>query len=223
MLVVSGTIGNEQVHYGAPPSKEVPGEMKRFIQWLNRIAPGKENGIEAPPARAAIAHLYFESIHPFEDGNGRIGRALFEKALSQGIGRPVLLSLSLAIEADRAGYYAALKQARRSADVSDWVFWFVQTLLSAQEQTEREVESTLKKTKLFDRVRGQLNDRQEKVLRRMFAEGADGFRGGMSAKKHMAIAKTTKPTATRDLQVLVAKKIFVPVGAGRGTRYQVGL
>jgi len=223
MLVVSGTIGNEQVHYSAPPSKEVPGEMKRFIQWFNRTAPGKETGIEAPPVRAAIAHLYFESIHPFEDGNGRMGRALSEKALSQGIGRPVLLSLSRAIEADRAGYYSALKQAQRSANVSDWVSWFVQTLLFAQEQTEREIEFTLKKTKLFDRVRGQLNDRQAKVLRRMLEEGPDGFRGGMSAKKYMAIAKTTKPTATRDLQDLVAKNIFVSFGAGRGTRYQIGL
>ncbi len=223
MLIVSGTIGNEQVHYEAPPSKAVPGEMKRFIQWFNDTAPDGKAEIQPPPARAAIAHLYFESIHPFEDGNGRIGRALSEKALSQGIGRPVLLSLSQAIEADRTGYYAALKQAQCSADISEWVFWFSRMLLHAQEQAETKIEFTLKKTKLLDRVRGQLNNRQLKMLHRMLKEGSGGFQGGMSTKKYMAIAKTSKPTATRDLQDLVAKEVFIPAGGGRSTHYQVNL
>jgi len=223
MLIVSGSIGNEQVHYEAPPSAAVPGEMKRFIQWFNHSAAGKKNDVTFPPVRAAIAHLYFESIHPFEDGNGRIGRALSEKALSQGMGHPILLSLSQAIEANRAGYYAALKQAQQSVDITDWIFWFVKTLVCAQEAAEADIEFILKKTKLFDRVRGQLNDRQMKVLRRMFKEGSGGFQGGMGAKKYMGIAKTSKPTATRDLQDLVAKGVFVPLGGGRATRYQISL
>ncbi len=221
MLIISGTIGNEQVHYEAPPSSVVSAEMKCFIQWFNQSATGEKNDITFPPVRAAVAHLYFESIHPFEDGNGRIGRALSEKALSEGIGHPVLLSLSKAIEADRAGYYIALKQAQRSVDITDWVFWFVEMLARAQETAEADVEFVLKKTKFFDRVRGQLNDRQVKVLHRMFKEGSGGFQGGMGAKKYMLIAKISKPTATRDLQDLVAKDIFVPLGGGRSTRYQI--
>jgi Fic family protein len=223
MLIVSGTIGNEQVHYEAPPSKQVPGEMKRFIQWFNNTAPGAGNEIGFAPVRSAVAHLYFESIHPFEDGNGRIGRTLSEKILSQGLGRPALLSLSRSIDAHRAGYYDALKQAQRSHDVTNWVEWFVRTLLKAQEQAETEIEFTLKKTKLFDRVGDQLNARQLKIVRRMLKEGPSGFQGGMSAKKYMTLTKTTKPTATRDLQDLVAKEVFIPAGGGRSTHYQINL
>ena len=219
--VVSGTMGNDQVHFEAPPSQQVPGEMKCFIQWFNHTTPKGTAEIKLPAVRAAIAHLYFESIHPFEDGNGRIGRALSEKALSQGIGRPVLLSLSPTIEGDRSGYYAALKQAQRSNEITDWIVWFSKMLLRAQEQAEREIEFTLKKIKLFDRVESLLNGRQLKVLRRMLKEGSDGFQGGMGAKKYMVIAKTSKATATRDLQDLVAQKVFSPIGGGRNSRYQI--
>jgi len=221
MLIVSGSIGREQIYYEAPPSSNVPGEMKNFIQWFNQSAPGGENELKPSPVRSAIAHLYFESIHPFEDGNGRIGRAVAQKALSQGLGRPALLSLSKAINADRASYYASLEKAQGSLDVTDWVFWFVHMLLQAQRQAEEEIEFTLKKVKLFDRSRDQLNVRQLKVLNRMLKEGPEGFLGGMSAQKYMAIAKTSKPTATRDLQDLVEKKILVPSGGGRSTHYQI--
>jgi Fic family protein len=223
MGIVSGAIGHEIVHYEAPPSKNVPGEMKRFIQWFNQSAPGGQVEVKPPPVRSAIAHLYFESIHPFEDGNGRIGRAVAQKALSQGLGRPVLLSLSKAINADRATYYAELKKAQRTMDVTEWVSWFVRMLLQAQKQAEAEIEFTLRKVKLFDRSRDRLNDRQLKVLNRMLKEGPDGFQGGMSAKKYMAIAKTSKPTATRDLQDMVQKQILIPEGGGRSTCYQVNL
>lgn len=223
MLIVSGSIGNEEVHYEAPPSKQVPGEMKRFVEWFNNTAPGTRDEIYFAPVRSAVAHLYFESIHPFEDGNGRIGRALSEKVLSQGLGRPALLSLSRSIDADRAGYYDALKQAQRSDDITSWVEWFVQMLLNAQKQAETEIEFTLKKTRLFDRIEDQLNARQLKVVRRMLKEGPSGFDGGMTAKKYMAIAKATKPTATRDLQDLAAKGVFIPLGGGRSTHYQVNI
>ncbi|MBC8206408.1 MAG: Fic family protein [Kiritimatiellales bacterium] len=221
MVIVSGSIGYETVHYEAPPSKDVPREMKRFVQWFNQSAPGGTSEIKPSPVRAAIAHLYFESIHPFEDGNGRIGRAIAQKALSQSMGRPALLSLSKAINAERANYYAALKTAQHSMEITDWVFWFVRMLLQAQEQAEAEIEFTLKKVKLFDRIRNQLNDRQLKVLQRMLKEGPEGFLGGLSAKKYIAIAKTSKPTATRDLQDLVGKQILIPSGGGRSTHYQI--
>lgn len=223
MLIVSGTIGSEQIHYEAPPSTQVPEEMRRFIRWFNRTAPGGGEAIGFAPVRSAVAHLYFESIHPFEDGNGRMGRALSEKILSQGLGRPVVLSLSRSIETDRGGYYEALKQAQCSGDITSWINWFVRMLLIAQEQAETEIEFTLKKTRLFDSIRDQLNERQLKVVRRMLKEGAAGFHGGMSAKKYMNIAQTTKPTATRDLQDLVAKEVFIPAGGGRSTHYQINL
>ncbi len=109
MQVVSGPIGKQKVHFEAPPSDQVPKEMKAFIKWFNDTAPGGKNEIGKPSVRSALAHVYFESIHPFEDGNGRIGRAISEKALSQGVGRPILLSLSAAIEEKRNDYYDALK------------------------------------------------------------------------------------------------------------------
>ena len=121
MQVVSGAIGKEKIHFEAPPSSRVANEMQNFIKWFNETAPGGTKEIKKAPVRSAIAHLYFETIHPFEDGNGRIGRAIAEKALSQTIGRPVLLSLSRTIEADKKSYYNALEQAQRSNDISLWV------------------------------------------------------------------------------------------------------
>jgi Fic family protein len=221
MLIVSGTLGSECVHYEAPPSKQVPNEMKQFIKWFNDTEPGKKSEIRLAPVRSAITHLYFESIHPFEDGNGRIGRTLAEKALSQGIGRPVLISLSESIESNRDDYYKALKQAQRSLDITDWILWFSKMLLDAQKQAESKIEFSLKKTKLFDRIGELLNPRQLSVIQRMLKEGDTGFKGGMSAKKYITIAKTTKATATRDLQDLVRKNIFSTENAGRSTRYRL--
>lgn len=223
MQVVSGAVGHEQVHFEAPPSSHIPSEMAQFIQWFNETAPDGPKEIRKAAVRSALAHLYFESIHPFEDGNGRIGRALSEKVLSQGLGRPALLSLSRAIEAKRSNYYDALKEGQQSNDVTSWITWFVNIVLEAQAQAEELIDFTLKKTRLFDRVRDQLNDRQIQILRRMLEEGPDGFEGGMSAKKYMTITGTSKATATRDLQELVERGIFAPTGGGRSTRYQISL
>ena len=225
MQVVSGAIGKEIVHYEAPPSSRVPQEMQQFITWFNDSAPEGKKGIRLAPVRSAIAHLYFETIHPFEDGNGRIGRAVAEKALSQGIGRPVLLSLSETIESNKRDYYDALKKAQRSNEVTDWVQYFVQTVLDAQSQAEELVDFTLLKAKFFDRYRDQLNDRQLKVINRMLDEGPDGFEGGMNARKYINITKTSKATATRDMQHLMEIGAFKRLGkaGGRSTRYQVNL
>ena len=223
MQIVSGAIGQEKVHFEAPPSKSVPQEMKAFIQWFNDTAPGGALEIGHAPVRSAIAHVYFESIHPFEDGNGRIGRAISEKALSQGAKRPVILSLSAIIEADRNAYYDALNAAQFQLEITPWIEWFVKTCLDAQIQAEENIKFTLKKTKLFDRFEEDMNDRQLKVIRRMLEEGPAGFEGGMTAKKYMAISKTSKATATRDLHDLAQLGILKQEGGGRSIRYHVNL
>ena len=223
MQVVSGPIGKEKVHFEAPPSKQVPEEMGAFIKWFNDTAPGGKNEIDKPPVRSALAHVYFESIHPFEDGNGRIGRAISEKALSQGVGRPILLSLSAAIEAKRNAYYDALNAAQYTNDATNWIEYFVETCLEAQIQAEEKISFTLKKTKLFNRFEDKMNERQLKVIRRMLEEGPDSFEGGMSAKKYVTITKASKATATRDLQDLAEIGVLIPEGGGRSTRYKINL
>ncbi len=225
MQVISGAIGKEKVHYEAPPSSKVPKEMKRFIQWFNDTAPGGKNEIKKAPVRSAIAHLYFETVHPFEDGNGRIGRAIAEKALSQTIGRPVMLSLSRTIEAKRNIYYASLEKAQRSNEITPWMEYFVKTALDAQTEAETQIDFTLKKTRFFDRLKDQLNERQLTVIKRMLEEDTKGFEGGMNAQKYIGITKTSKATATRDMQQLLEIGAFVPAGkaGGRSTSYQVNI
>ncbi|MBC2592838.1 Fic family protein [Ruficoccus amylovorans] len=219
MQVVSGAVGKQKVHYEAPPSAQVPAEMKAFVRWFRET----RKTIPQAPVRSALTHLYFESVHPFEDGNGRIGRALSEKALSQGLGRPALLSLSRTIEANKSAYYSALETAQKSNDVTPWVNYFVQTVLAAQTEAEERVDFVLRKTRLFDRVREQLSDRQLKVVRRMLDAGPEGFQGGMNAAKYMSLTKVSKATSTRDLQALVELGVFQSVGAGRTARYELML
>jgi Fic family protein len=225
MQIISGALGKQKIHYEAPPSDRVSGEMNQFIEWFNQTGPGGYKEIRKPPVRSAIAHLYFETIHPFEDGNGRIGRAIAEKALSQGVGRPVLLSLSRAIEADKKTYYDALERTQHSNEINPWMAYFVKTILAAQVQSEELIEFTLKKAKFFDRFTNQLNDRQLIVMKRMLEEGPNGFEGGMNAGKYISLTKTSKATATRDMQGMVAKGAFALIGegGGRSTRYRVNL
>ncbi len=219
MQVVSGTIGKEKIHFEAPPSFRVQNEMDQFIDWFNATAPEGTKVIKKAPVRSAIAHLYFESIHPFEDGNGRIGRAIAEKALSQTIGWPMLLSLSRAIEADKKAYYNSLQQAQRSNDITDWITWFVRLTLDAQRHANQLVNHILKNSQFFDHYKNVLNERQLKVLQKIFDAGPDGFKGGMNATKYASITKTSKATATRDLQYLLEQKALVMKGGGRSTHY----
>ena len=157
MQVISGRIGAQKVHFEAPPSKRVPSEMKRFIAWFNQTAP---QGAEPLPAitRAGIAHLYFESIHPFEDGNGRIGRAIAEKAMAQSFGQPLLVALATTILAHQKSYYEALEKANKQMDVTAWLTWFADIALEAQRRTIAQVEFLIAKTKLLDRLRGHINE-----------------------------------------------------------------
>ena len=223
MQVVSGRIDEPTVHFEAPPAARVPGEMDRFIAWFNATAPGGPEAIPHAPVRSAVAHLYFESIHPFEDGNGRIGRALSEMALSQGLGRPVAMSLSRTIDERRSNYYAALKSAQRSNEITGWVAWFVGIVVEAQREAGERIRFVLRKSKFFQRFEAELNERQHKVLRRMFDAGPEGFTGGMNARKYVALTGVSKATATRDLQHLASLGALIPLGGGRSTRYDLAL
>ena len=219
MQVVSGRVHQPVVHFEAPPSRRVTREMKTFFAWFN----GAAREIPHAPVRAAVAHLYFESIHPFDDGNGRIGRAIAEKALAQALGRPALLSLSRGIEAAKKSYYRALQTAQRSGEITPWVAWFTRLALDAQDAVRRDIDFILAKARCFDRWKDRLGERQQRVVRRMLAAGAGGFEGGMNARKYAALTKVSKATATRDLQALAALGVFRPVGQGRSARYEIVL
>lgn len=225
MQIVSGAMGKPVVHFEAPPSRHVEKEMTLFLDWFNKTAPGEPNGIKSAPLRSAIAHLYFESIHPFEDGNGRIGRAIAEKALSQGIGRPALLSLSRTIELSKNAYYKALQLAQLSMEITPWINYFVEVVLDAQQYAEEQIDFTLTKTLFFDKFNKDLNDRQLKVVRRILEEGHKGFEGGLNASKYGSLTKTSKATATRDLQDMLVKGVIIPLGdgGGRSVKYQLNL
>jgi Fic family protein len=150
-----------------------------------------------------------------------MGRAISDKALLQGFEGQILLSLSKTIEKNKKDYYNAIKEAQRSNVITPWLIYFSQMALQSQSEAEVEINFILKKTKFFDKFKNELNERQLKVINRMLEEGPEGFTGGMSAKKYMSIAKTTKSTATRDLQKLVALNIFLSIGGGHSTRYEI--
>lgn len=220
MQVVSGKVYAPTVHFEAPPSIEVPREMTAFLEWFNLTGPA---GSEALPAltRAGIAHLYFESIHPFEDGNGRIGRAVSDKALAQGLGGPTFTALAPAILLHRRAYYDILEASNKRNDISAWLAWFAGIALEAQQRTRAQVEFLIDKTKLLDRLRSHLNDRQMAVLLRVLREGPEGFKGGLSAGNYVSIAKTSPATARRDLADLVDKGALTRTGERRHTRYHL--
>jgi Fic family protein len=222
MQVVSGPVHRRKVHFEAPPSGRVAVEMDRFVAFFNDSAPGGKQPLP-PLTRAGIVHLHFVSIHPFEDGNGRIGRALAEKALAQNLGQPSLIALAYTIERERAAYYAALERDNKDNEITDWLAYFADTILLAQRNTIRRVDFYVAKARLYEKLRGQLNDRQDKTMARMFREGIDGFKGGLSAENYIAIAKTSRATATRDLQDLVAKGALTKTGALRHTRYWLNI
>lgn len=223
MQIVSGPYGREKVHYEAPPATQVPDEMARLIDWYNHSSP--VSGIHEIPgiARAGIAHLWFESIHPFDDGNGRVGRAIADHALSQYLGYPTTACLATAIEAGNKSYYLQLEKASRgSLDINAWLDYFSDTVNEAQEIAREEVDFVLAKTRFYETYGDQLNDRQARMVSRVFAEGRKGFEGGITTKKYEAIARCPNRTASRDLSDLVAKGIIIPLpGGGRITRYEL--
>jgi Fic family protein len=214
MQIVSGAYHNPKIHFEAPPSRIVANEMKQFIDWFNTT---KLNTLGL--VRAAIAHIYFESIHPFEDGNGRIGRAISEKALSQNLGRPTLIALSETIEKNKKGYYQALHNASTTLDINEWILFFCEIILKAQERSQSNIDFLIEKSKFYLKFAHRFNERQSKVIRSMFNQGIDGFKGGLSAENYISITGTSRATATRDLQNLVKFTALNKIGERRYTRY----
>jgi Fic family protein len=218
MQIVSRRYGHLRVFFEAPPSVQISQEMKLFVEWFNSTkAPSSILG------RAAVAHVYFESIHPFEDGNGRIGRVLIEKSLSQAIGRPTLIAVSKVLEERRKDYYVALERCNRTLEIDHWVEFFADSVLQAAEESMRLLTFLIEKTKMFTALSGVINPRQEQALLRMFEAGPKGFIGGLSAEKYISITKASRATATRDLVELVKIGALVKTGELRHTRYWLNL
>lgn len=220
MQIVSGRLHDPRVHFEAPPSARVPAEMERFIEWFESTGPSGKR-VLPPLTRAGVAHLYFESVHPFEDGNGRVGRAVAEKAMAQGLGRPSLTAIAATILVRRASYHEALEAANRSNEITGWLAWFAGAVLEAQARSLAHVEFLIDKTRLLDRFRDRLNERQEAVLLRVLREGPKGFEGGLSAGNYVSIAKTSPATAGRDLADMVEMGVLSRTGERRHTRYHL--
>ena len=228
MQIVSGRPGREVIHYEAPPSHQVPDEMTRFLAWFAQTAPGQPAAIDGLDClvRAALAHLWFETIHPFEDGNGRIGRAIVDMAVAQDQRTPArLISLSRQWLESRSGYYDALNEAQRgNCDVTAWVTWFARQYTAACERTGEVIDRALEKSRFWaDHAEVPVNARQRKVLQRLLDAGDGGFTGGLNAEKYMKMTGASKATATRDLSGLRVAGLLRTTGVGKALRYHVAV
>lgn len=215
MHVVSGAPGRERVHFEAPEAERLETEMSRFLEWFEG-APGLD-----PVLRAAIAHLWFVTIHPYEDGNGRIARAIADMALARADKTPDrFYSMSAQIEAERKDYYLELEAAQRGGlDVSRWLGWFLGCLGRAIHGADRELAAVLGKARMWQRVnRRAVNERQRRVINRLL----DGFQGNLSTSKYSKLAGCSADTALRDIQDLLERGILLQnPGGGRSTSYRL--
>ena len=219
MQVVSGPVGRERIHYEAPLAERVPEEMGRLLSWWE-----SESGSLVGMVRAGVAHLWFETIHPFEDGNGRVGRALADLALAQAERRRRrFYSASSQIHKERSDYYGAIEKAQKGdGDITPWLEWFLGCARRAIEHSEQEVEKALRKTRFWQRVAAhELNERQARAVTRLLEAGPGGFEGGLTNQKYRGMTKASKVTATRDLSDLLGRGILVQLGEGRATRYEL--
>ncbi|MHB1098549.1 MAG: Fic family protein [Burkholderiales bacterium] len=220
MQVVSGRIGHEHVHFTAPPRERLEREMNRFLVWFN-TPPGDLDGL----IRAGMAHLWFITLHPFEDGNGRLARAITDMALSQDEHQTMrFFSLSAQILRERAHYYEILERTQRGdMDITEWLAWFLAQVEAAAQAAETTVAVTLAKARFWLRHQATpLNARQRKALNRLLDAGPGGFEGGLNTRKYMSLSKTSRATAYRELADLVTKGCLAPTGKrGRSSGYEV--
>ena len=218
MEIVSGHENDLQVHFVAPPSHDVKREMDSFVDWFNKTHPDGEKPLPAL-IRASIGHLYFVCIHPFEDGNGRIGRALVEKTLAQHLGEPTLIALSIIIESYKSNYYQFLEDNNKGPEVSGWVKYFANTIIQAQQYSLSYADYQVQKNKLLGNFVDQLSDRQSSALRTILQKGPSIIDEGFSAETYIKVTETSRATATRDLQDLVSKQLLLKSGELKATRY----
>ena len=224
MQVVSGDYGKEKIHYEAPPFDTLEKEMNSFIQWFNETPSSLE--------KAAITHLWFVIIHPFDDGNGRITRALTDRVLSklEKSSFSKIYTMSKSIYEDRIGYYNALDkttgrfQKDEPLDITYWMEWFFKTLHDALLDAQKQLSYIVDKTKFWDAHRGdELNARQIKVLNKLLDIGNENFKGDLTKKKYVKIANTAETNASRDLVDLLEKACIKKVEgtSGKGTKYTI--
>ncbi len=215
MQVVSGPIGREKVHYEAPAAERLETEMESFLQWFT--APSEID----PVLKAAVAHFWFVTIHPFEDGNGRIARAIADMALSQADDtKDRFYSMSSGIEAERTAYYLQLESAQRGdLDITEWLVWFLGCLDRTLEDAEEKLSSVLHKARLWQRINpNPVNERQRTVINRML----DDFKGHLTTSKYAKLAKCSNDTALRDIHQLLERGIVAKnPGGGRSTSYRL--
>lgn len=219
MRVVSGGAGRERVHYEAPPRNALDQELERFLAWFAKPPAGLDGLL-----RAGLAHLWFVTLHPFEDGNGRLARALADMALCQDEGQPLrMFSLSARIMKNREAYYDVLENTQRGdLDVTGWLAWFLTEVAAACDQSEAAIERVITKARFWlVHQNTQLNERQRKTLGRLLDAGAGGFAGGMNTRKYASLNKASRATAYRELADLVAKGCLEQTGDGRSTAYQI--
>lgn len=215
MQVVSGALGKEKVHYQAPDATVIESEMKLFLDWLST------NHNEDSVIKAGIAHLWFLSIHPFEDGNGRIARAITDMLLAKSDGMPQrFYSMSSQINKERKGYYEILEKTQKGTlDITNWLAWFLNCLKGALSSSENVLEKVIQKHEFWNKNGSRLqNDRQKLLLNKLL----DGFEGKLNSSKWAKIAKCSSDTALRDIQDLIHKGILKKSeGGGRSTSYEL--
>ena len=215
MQVVSGPIGKERVHFQAPAAERLNAEMNRFLAWFNEPA-----AID-PVLKAGLAHFWFVTIHPFEDGNGRIARAIADLTLARADGiKERFYSMSAQIEAERKTYYSELEQTQRGElDVTAWLGWFLECLGRAIAASEERLASVLRKARLWERInRRPVNERQRLVINRLLGD----FQGFLTTSKYAKLAKCSADTALRDMRELLEQGVLVQnPGGGRSTSYRL--
>jgi Fic family protein len=221
MQIVSGPIDKPKVHYVAPPAARLPAEVRTFLTWFN----GESRTMDGL-ARAGIAHLWFEVIHPFEDGNGRVGRAIVDLALAQHLeGHPRIVGLATELSANRAGYYAQLREASlEGADITAWLTWFCDSLCKACGRSAAVMDASLFKARFWAANSGKpLSAAQRKVVNRLLEAGPRGFEGDLTTRKYCALTGLSRATAYRDLVALERQGVLAAFGQGKATRYHLAL
>lgn len=219
MQIVSGAFGRQKIHFEAPSSSNVPKEMESWFDWFNATSRTEFAHLFQSPLRAGIAHLWFESIHPFEDGNGRLGRIIAEKSLAQDLGFPLPFSLSYAIIQKQSAYYEVLQTGSYRLDITKWLNYFVDVCLLGLELGRKTIDLTMSKARFYDRYKAGLSSKELKAIGKMFAAGPKGFAGGMTTKKYANINKVSYATASRDLGRMMELGALERRGAGRSTHY----